>query len=178
MFGRLGHFVVRHARPVLVASLLVLVAVGVLGAGAFGKLQSGGFEDPDAESTAASTVVEEQFGGDADLVLLVGTEAGTVDDPESAAAGSDLTDRLAADPELSRVVSYWDGGAPSLRSEDGSQALIVANLADGDVESIVDRYDGESGPLDVTLGGPEVAGEDIPRRFCVTSQLPRASPCR
>jgi RND superfamily putative drug exporter len=162
MLGLLGAFVVRHARAVLVVSLLFMVGVGVLGAGAFGKLQSGGFEDPDAESSLATATVEEQFGGDADLVFLVETDAGTVDDPEAVAAGSDLTDRLAADPQLSRVVSYWETDAPSLKSVDGSQALIVANLEDGDAESITDRYAGSSGPLEITIGGQEASGEDVP----------------
>ena len=162
MLGSLGAFVVRHARAVLLVSLLFVVGVGVLGGGAFGKLQSGGFEDPDAESSLAAATVEERFGGDADLVFLVETDTGTVDDPEAVAAGSDLTDRLAADPQLSRLVSYWETDVPSLKSVDGSQALIVANLADGDAESVTDRYAGSSGPLEITVGGPEASGEDVP----------------
>ncbi len=162
MLVSLGVFVVRHARTVLVVSLLFMVGVGVLGAGAFGKLQSGGFDDPDAESSLAAAAVEEQFGGDADLVFLVETDAGTVDDPEAVADGSDLTDRLAADPQLSRVVSYWKTDAPSLKSVDGSHALIVANLEDGDAESITDRYAGSSGSLEITVGGQEASGEDVP----------------
>ena len=162
MLGRLGSFVVRHARAVLVVSSLLLAAVGVLGAGAFGKLQSGGFEDPQAESTLATTLVNDRMGGDADVVFLVKAQSGTVDDPEAAAAGTELTDRLAADSDLSRIVSYWETGAPSLKSEDETQALIVANLADGDVEAVSDRYTRDGGALDVTVGGPAVAGEDVP----------------
>jgi RND superfamily putative drug exporter len=131
MLGTLGSFVVRHARAVLVASVIVLVGVGVLGAGAFGKLQTGGFEDPDAESSAASALVEERFGGDADILFLVTADAGTVDDPAPAAAGAELTAAMVGDPALSQVVSYWNSGAPTLRSDDGTQALIVANLEDG-----------------------------------------------
>jgi RND superfamily putative drug exporter len=161
MLGTLGSFVVRHARAVLVASVIVLVGVGVLGAGAFGKLQTGGFEDPDAESSAASALVEERFGGDADVVFLVTADGGTVDDPEPAAAGAELTAAMAGDPDLSRVISYWDGGAPMLRSDDGTQALIVANLEDGDAATVAERYGGASGPLEVTAGGGAVAGEDV-----------------
>jgi RND superfamily putative drug exporter len=161
MLGTLGSFVVRHARAVLVASVIVLVGVGVLGAGAFGKLQTGGFEDPGADSSAASALVEERFGGDADVVFLVTADAGTVDDPAPAAAGAELTAAMAGDPALSRVVSYWDSGAPTLRSDDGTQALIVANLEDGDAATVAERYGGTSGPLEVTAGGGAVAGEDV-----------------
>ena len=161
MLATLGSFVGRHARGVLVASVIVLVGVGVLGAGAFGKLQTGGFEDPHAESTTASDLIDERFAGESDLVFLVTSDAGTVDDPEPAAAGATLTATMAADPELSRVVSYWDSGAPALRSDDGSQALIVANLGDAEAGSVAERYAGESGPLEVTVGGGAVAGEDV-----------------
>ncbi|HEX6578980.1 MAG TPA: hypothetical protein VF082_11485 [Jiangellaceae bacterium] len=161
MLATLGSFVARHARGVLVASVIVLAGVGVLGAGAFGKLQTGGFEDPDAESTVASELIDERFGGESDLVFLFTSDAGTVDDPEPAAAGAALTATMAADPELSRVVSYWDSGAPSLRSDDGSQALIVANLGDAEAGSVAERYAGISGPMEVTVGGGAVAGEDV-----------------
>jgi RND superfamily putative drug exporter len=68
---------------------------------------------------------------------------------------------MAGDPDLSRVISYWDGGAPMLRSDDGTQALIVANLEDGDAATVAERYGGASGPLEVTAGGGAVAGEDV-----------------
>ncbi|HEU0213722.1 MAG TPA: MMPL family transporter [Jiangellaceae bacterium] len=161
MLATLGSFVARHARGVLVASVIVLVGVGVLGAGAFGKLQTGGFEDPHAESTVASDLIDERFGGESDLVFLVTSDAGSVDDPGPAAAGAALTAKLTADPELSRVVSYWDSGAPALRSDDGSQALIVANLGGAEAGSVAERYAGASGPLEVTVGGGAVAGEDV-----------------
>ena len=40
---------VRRARLVLVAAMLVVVGFGVLGFGSFGKLKTGGFLDPGAE---------------------------------------------------------------------------------------------------------------------------------
>jgi putative drug exporter of the RND superfamily len=47
MAGSIGSFLVRRARVVLVVAVLIVVAFGVLGMGAFGKLKSGGFQDPD-----------------------------------------------------------------------------------------------------------------------------------
>ena len=40
---------VRHARLVLVVAMLAVIGFGVLGFGAFGKLKTGGFQDPGAE---------------------------------------------------------------------------------------------------------------------------------
>ncbi|HXU96713.1 MAG TPA: hypothetical protein VFP03_01315, partial [Jiangellaceae bacterium] len=113
MLGQLATFVVRHARLVLAVFLVVVAAVAVLGFGAFAKLQTGGFDDPAAESTAAAELLEQRFGGESDLVFLVRADAGTVDEGPAAEAGAALSDRLAADPDLSHVTSYWTTGAPS-----------------------------------------------------------------
>jgi RND superfamily putative drug exporter len=161
MLGQLATFVVRHARLVLAAFLVVVAAVAVLGFGAFAKLQTGGFDDPAAESTAAAELLEQRFGGESDLVFLVRADAGTVDEGPAAEAGAALSDRLAADPDLSHVTSYWTTGAPSMKSVDGTQALVVANIAQGDSASIADNYSGDAGAVEVIVGGPAVAGDDI-----------------
>ena len=58
MTGPIGSFVVRRARLVLVAAMLAVVGFGVLGFGAFGKLKTGGFADPGAESTTAQMLTD------------------------------------------------------------------------------------------------------------------------
>ena len=161
MLGQLATFVVRHARLVLAVFLVVVAAVAVLGFGAFAKLQAGGFDDPAAESTAAAELLEQRFGGESDLVFLVRADAGTVDEGPAAEAGAALSDRLAADPDLSHVTSYWTTGAPSMKSVDGTQALVVANIAHGDSASITDKYSGDAGAVEVIVGGLAVAGDDI-----------------
>jgi putative drug exporter of the RND superfamily len=161
MLGHFATFVVRHARLVLAAFFVAVAAVAVLGFGAFAKLQTGGFDDPAAESTAAAELLEERFGGESDLVFLVRADAGTVDEGPAAEAGAALSDRLAADPNLSHVTSYWTTGAQSMKSVDGTQALVVANIADGNSGSIADKYSGDAGAVEVIVGGPAVAGDDI-----------------
>jgi putative drug exporter of the RND superfamily len=161
MLGQLATFVVRHARLVIAAFLVVVAAVAVLGFGAFAKLQAGGFDNPAAESTAAAELLEQRFGGESDLVFLVRADAGTVDEGPAAEAGAALSDRLAADPDLSHVTSYWTTGAPSMKSVDGTQALVLANIANGDSASIADKYSGDAGAAEVIVGGPAVAGDDI-----------------
>lgn len=163
MLGALARFVVGHARLVLLGSVIALIGLAVLGAGAFGKLQSGGFNDPGADSTLAAELIEEHFDDDADLVFVVSARGRSVDDASAAAAGSALTAEMDADPALSRVVSYWHTGAPSMVSTDGTQALIVADLV-GDAAAVSDRYAGAHDGLDVTVGGPEIIGEDIPEQ--------------
>ena len=137
MLARLARFTVRRRRRVLVATLLLFAIAGALGAGVAGHLSSGGFEDPDAESTAADRLVEEVFGGgDPNLVLLVKAKGGAVDDAKAAGAGQSLTAEVAALPGVEQAVSYWSlGSPPPLRSRDASQALVLARLA-GDEDAV------------------------------------------
>ncbi|WP_158883855.1 MMPL family transporter [Amycolatopsis anabasis] len=163
MFTSLGRFAVGHARGILAGTLLVLVAAGALGFTAFGKLKSQGFSDPAAESSQAADLVNARFGGAADLVFLVAAHEGTVDGPAVSSAGTQLTDRLAADPDLAGVTSYWRTAVPPLRSDDGRYALVVARLTGGEtgLERVAERYGGDRGPISVTVGGGAAAGRDI-----------------
>lgn len=162
MFARLGRFAADHARAVLAVAVLLMIGAGALGMTAFGKLQSQGFTDPAAESSQAQDLVEHAFGGDTNFALLVQAKTGTVDDADARAAGTRLATRVAADRDLSGVTSYWQTGAPALKSGGGRAALIVAHAADQDaVGGIVDRYETDQGPVTVTAGGGAVANADV-----------------
>src|SRR5215472_6039641 len=127
MNGSMGRFVVRRARLVLVAALLAVVGFGVLGVGSIGKLKTGGFQDPAAESTTAQTLTDQRFGGSVGVVLLIHADAGTVDSAPARAAGAQAASRLAAVPGVSNVVSYWQTRNPGLRSKDGKFALVLGS---------------------------------------------------
>jgi RND superfamily putative drug exporter len=173
MFARLGRFAADHARAVLAVAVLLMLGAGALGMTAFGKLQSQGFTDPAAESSQAQDLVEHAFGGGTNFALLVKAKTGTVDDTLARAAGTELATRVAADRDLSGVTSYWQTGAPALKSTDGRAALIVAHAADQDaVADIVDRYQTGQGPLTVTAGGGAVANADVSHQ--VAADLLRA----
>jgi putative drug exporter of the RND superfamily len=167
MFERYGTFVARRARLVLVISgLLVLLAAGI-GAGAFGKLQNGGFEDPASDSSRAAAVVDRDYGGATNLVLLVDARSGGVDDPAVTAAGTDLANRLAAEPGVTNVVSYWGTHAPSLRAHDGTRALIAAHL-DGDegqamekAKALIPVYTAGTPQFTVLAGGDAAQNRDV-----------------
>ena len=163
MTAPVGRFVVRRARLVLVAAMLAVVGFGVLGVGAFGELQTGGFQDPGAESTIAQTLTDQRFGGSDGVVLLVHAEAGTVDGTSARAAGAEAARRLAAVPGVSNVVSYWQTRDPGLRSKDGRYALILGSaksdrdLSSSELASLRSR----SRQVDVTVGGSAAIGNDI-----------------
>src|SRR4051812_37641272 len=108
MFGRIGRFAATHARSVLLVTLLVMLGAGALGFTAFGKLKTaGGFADPAAESSKAQELVEEEFGGDSDIVFVLSPASGTVDAAANRRAGVALTEELESDRGLTDVVSYF-----------------------------------------------------------------------
>ena len=160
MLERLGRFLLRRRWAVLAATLVAVVVSGVVGGSAITRLKSGGFDDPAAESTRAAEVLRDQFGtGDPNLVLLVTAKGGDVDDPAVAAAGEAITRRLAAEPDLAQVVSYWATDAPALKSGDGGQALVLGRIT-GDEEDMDERaaaltaaYARDDAALSVQVGG-------------------------
>ncbi len=165
MLSTVARLVTTRARLVLVAALVFFAVAGALGGGVADRLITGGFEDPSSESTKAEDYLLDRLGAGApNVVLLVTAKDGTVDDTEVARAGRDLTQRLAAEPDMKGVVSYWsEGNAPPLRSEDGHRALVVGLLDAPDDDALNDRIgdlapqfrvtQGDSGPVTVGVGG-------------------------
>jgi RND superfamily putative drug exporter len=143
--------------------MLAVVGFGVLGFGAFGKLKTGGFQDPRAESTTAQTLTDQRFGGADGVVLLVHAKTGTVDDAPAQTAGAEAARRLAAVPGVSNVVSYWQTRNPGLRSKDATYALVLGSTrSDRDLSaSELAGLRSHNTQVDVTVGGDAAIGNDI-----------------
>ncbi|MEV6472521.1 MMPL family transporter [Streptomyces sp. NPDC051657] len=168
MFERLAELAIRRSRPVLVVAAVALVLMGAVGAGAFGKLLGGGFDDPSSPSTRAAVVIDEKFGGETNLVLLVGAADGSVDSPAVRQSGQSLVAGLKEEKGLTNVVSYWDTGSPDLRSEDGREAMVLAHVTGDETrqqenaQQIIDAYTGtQDDGLTVRAGGGAAVGSDL-----------------
>ncbi|WP_439678930.1 MMPL family transporter [Embleya sp. MST-111070] len=169
MFERIAELTVRRPKLVLVVAGLLVVLMGVLGAGAFGKLLSGGgFDDSASESTRAKQVIDKKFGGETNLVLLVRAPDGGVDGPAARQGGQSLVTDLKKEKHLDNVISYWDAGIPELRSKNGRQAMVLAHVKGDDseraenVKGILEHYTGRYGPgLTVQAGGATAVGDEL-----------------
>lgn len=106
MLARRADVLARRPRLVLAVTVVLVALAAVFGGGAVGKLKGGGFDDPGSDSTRAREELQARFGGRPDLLLLVRARGGTADSPAVAAAGRELTTRLAGEPGLSGVTSY------------------------------------------------------------------------
>ncbi|WP_410535643.1 MMPL family transporter [Streptomyces sp. KL2] len=168
MLSWIADLVLRRPRTVLVAALVSVLAMAAVGIGAFGKLQSGGFDDPDAPSSRATALIDEKFGGETNLVLLVrADDGGRLDSPAAERAGREIADGLRDEPGVSGVVSYWDTGGSALTSRDGGQALILAHIEGDDTErtdragELSEKWSGDRGAVTVRTGGQAAVASDI-----------------
>lgn len=170
MYRRAGVFVTRRPRLVLLAALVFLLVSAGFGAGAAGRLKTGGYDDPQSGSSRAARVAAEHLGASPNLVLVARAPGGSVDDPAARSAGEELTSRLAAQPHVSGVNAYWTDRAAELRGRDGGTAMLLAHV-DGEGEQLaarVRRLSGEltapTGPapaLRVTAGGTALTDAEL-----------------
>ncbi|MEU0804849.1 MMPL family transporter [Streptomyces sp. NPDC005970] len=168
MFERIAELAIRRSRLVLILAVLALALMSAVGAGAFDKLKGGGFDDPASPSTRAAEVIDEKFGGETNLVLLVRSSDGRIDTSTSRKSGQDLLADLGKDKRLSNVVSYWETNSPDLRSKDGREAMVLAHVRGDTTEQrenakeILDTYSGTyKNTLTVQAGGGAAVGADL-----------------
>ncbi|MFI6035299.1 MMPL family transporter [Streptomyces sp. NPDC051315] len=153
-------FVTARPRLSLLAALVLTVLAVLAGSGVADRLGSGGWEDPDAQSTYATKALEREFpDSQPNLLLLVDSGRASVDDPAVAAEASRLAERLAGEKGVVGVGSYWQSKAPALRAEDGHEALIAARVTGDEttmgetLDRIAPSYRGTHGPVEVKVGG-------------------------
>ncbi|MFF0156097.1 MMPL family transporter [Streptomyces sp. NPDC005263] len=168
MFEHMAELAIRRSRLVLVVAALAVALMGVVGAGAFDKLKGGGFDDPASPSTRAAKVIDEKFGGETNLVLLVRSPDGRIDTPASTERGRGLVADLKKDKRLSNVVSFWETNSPDLRSKDGHEAMVLAHVRGDTTEQrknaieILDTYSGTyRDTLTVQAGAGAAVGADL-----------------
>ncbi|MFI1190961.1 MMPL family transporter [Streptomyces californicus] len=168
MLTGIAELALRRTRLLLVIASVAIVLMGALGVGAFGKLLSGGFDDPDAPSARAQSIIDEKFGGETDLVLLVRAVDGSpLDSPAVEERGRTLTEGLKKDPKVGNVISYWDTGADALTSEGGDKALVLAHVNGDENEradlaaELIEEFGGVRNGVDVQAGGLSAIMNDV-----------------
>lgn len=130
LFAALGRVVVRRRRLVLGLFVLGLMVAGAAGAQVFGALKTAGYDDPGSESARAQAALVQRFGvQDPAVVLAVESPTG-IDSTRGTTQATALVGRLAGQPGVTSVVSYWTSGKPAaLRGSDGrtGQVLVYAD---------------------------------------------------
>ncbi|KUP97687.1 MMPL family transporter [Thermobifida cellulosilytica] len=163
MFSALGRFTYRGRVWVLLATVVFVVFAALWGTGLFGSVSDGGFEDPDAESTRAAEVIEEELGHDAvDVVAVYRSDELRVDNPTFAKAVQRVLDDL-PDEYVKSATSYLDEDLSDIErgilvSEDRHAVYVPITLVGEDQVERMESFEAiaadlDAGPLDTYLGG-------------------------
>jgi RND superfamily putative drug exporter len=167
MLARLTNLVLQRPKAVLLVVLLVVLTAGTMASGLQKRVTAGGYEDEGSEAKQTSAYIERTFGrSEPNLVLVVSDRRGA-DNPQVAAAGQALTQRLAKEHDVNQVQSYWSlGRPPALRANNGAQALVLAHIQ-GNFDDRIDRakelrprYTGTVDGLQVKLGGESLLWQE------------------
>jgi RND superfamily putative drug exporter len=174
MLNRLGSFIVRRRRLVLVACGGLLAVMAFLATMAFSVLQGGGFTNASSSSSQAQALVDQDFGGETNLVLLLTPRNGqTLTSTPVTALAHRVTARLDARGDVEDVASYWNGHPAALRGKDGRSAVITMYVEGGDqaqtnsAKAIRTQFTSASGAAtvsgaaDISAGGPLAVNADI-----------------
>jgi RND superfamily putative drug exporter len=167
VFEKLGHFIVKRSKIVLIVFTLGILVAGGVGSLAFGKLDSGGYSDLNSESAKAATYLTEKFQVKEPVaILVVDTGSKQVDDPTITDAAIALEKEIASTSGVSKTLSFWStGGAESMKATDGKAAFlfVYADIKVGDFDTlgkigadIQERFDGKRGALTVYASGSGV----------------------
>lgn len=178
MLEQLGSFVVRRRRLVLIVAAAVLAVMAVLATQAFSVLKGGGFADPSSGSSRAEQVIDDSFGGQTNLVLLVAPrDGGQLDSAAVSSVAHRVTGQLHARRDVTSIASYWDRRAPALRAKDGQSGLITMHVEGDDsaradaattIISDATRQGSGSSGVQVRAGGNLAANQDITDSIAVS----------
>lgn len=156
-------------------TLTILVAGGV-GSLSFGKLGAGGYSDLSSDSAKAAIYLNEKFGVEEPVVVLV-VDSGvqSIDSPEVVQAAQALEAKVAEVAGITKTLSFWStGGAPAMRSIDGKASFLFAyaDTRSNDFDSIgsigekiQSKFDGQQGILRVYAAGAGVITHAINHRI-------------
>ncbi|MFD9359634.1 MMPL family transporter [Streptomyces sp. NPDC060031] len=161
---------VRHRRLVVFLALMFAVVAAWYGASAGEHMTAGDVVPVSAESARGDRVLASQFHAPRANMILVARARQPVDAGAPTAAGLELQRRLAADPAVANVVSFWSAQAPELRSHDGRAALLVVQLrgredaATQAAGRLLPHVTGRQGALEVLASGEAVVRAEIMRQ--------------
>ena len=158
MFNRIANLSTRHAKAtLLLTTLLTVIAFGV-GTQLFGKLQTGGYSDPNSDSWKATSIIHDTFKEREPQVVLI---VDAMNQDINSVDGLSLEKSVANIPGVERTLSYWSANKnPAYLSKDGHAAYVfiyISSKNPSDIEKvsaqIQARFDGVQGSVRIYATG-------------------------
>jgi len=143
--GRVGVWVIDHARITTAVWLLLIVGLGVFAPRVESELSGAGWQADGSDSVAARELAQEHFGGNAStsIQVVVHSTDGPVTEGSGAQVLAAASALLKEDPRIAEVVQPQPGATIS---EDGDTAVLLAG-ANADPNEMVRVADDLKGPL-------------------------------
>lgn len=163
MFAAWGRVVVRFRWAALGGGLVVVLAGVLWGSAVFGSLSGGGYDDPHSESSRVRAQVTREFGPqDPDVLVLYSSREKTVDDPGFRGPVTAALARVAAEPQVVDVRSWYGSGSPVLVSRDRHATYAVVRLRPGPDDQKLDAYQAIRSVFDAGHGVTTQLGGALP----------------
>jgi uncharacterized membrane protein YdfJ with MMPL/SSD domain len=161
MLSRLGEFLYAHGRRVLFLAALGAILAGVFGAGVAKHLSPYAANDPATQSIQAMNRYQDATGRQIDAGVVALVSSGSVRTAAASQRVSRVAQQLRAQPDVARVISFYDVRNPAMVSRDGRSTYVLAYfkpLSDqrikDDTTAIQSAFAGQA---DVKLGGQAFA---------------------
>jgi len=182
MFEKLGSLIVKRKRLIFSLFLVAIFSAGAIGTSVFGKLDSGGYNDPKSDSAKAFEYLTDVFKVKDPAVVLVVETSNGVNDPAVVATAAKLETSIKGEAGVGSTLSYWSaGGAPTLKSSDENSAFLFIYSEDvewDNVQSlgkrIQEKYDGKFENLTVYASGTGVFAHAINTKIADDLKLSEA----
>ncbi len=174
MFEKLGRFTVKRSKLVLLVFVITMLIAGGIGFTVLGKLDSGGYSDPNSESTQVWNYFKDNLNvRDAGVILVVDGKGKSVNDPKVVSDALALENEIQKVEGVSKTHSYWSGGnLPTLKSKDGNAAYLMIYTKSDDFKDVSKlgkeiqaKFDGNYKNLRVYATGPGVITSAINHRI-------------
>ncbi|MFE9708437.1 MMPL family transporter [Streptomyces sp. NPDC005930] len=156
---RLARWSFRHWRGVLGSTACLLVVCAVVGFGAGGRWSNGGYVAEDTAAWRAERAARPFAASTPDLVLYA-RPGRSVDSPDVAKQGRQVTELAARSPGVAVALSYWSTGLGELRTADRRGALLRIDLegddsaAAGTARGLVPSLRAAAPELRLSVSGP------------------------
>src|SRR5919197_5694324 len=165
MLGRLATFQYANGRWVVFAAIVAAAIAGAFGFGVAKHMSPYGADDPATESVKAMHRFEHAAGRQIDAGVVALVQPGEVRSPAAQARVGQIAAQLRAQPDVARVVSYYDAHDSALVSRDGRSTYVLAYykpVSDKAQEDVAKQIEKRfSGQRDVTLGGEAIANAQV-----------------
>ena len=169
MLDRWSKVLVRRPLVVLLAGVALTLAAGAYGAGVFGSLSQGGFDDPGSESSQALQLERDALGNhgaDVDRDLLQRRAPGRRPRVPGAGRGdARRASRRAPPPRCVTVVRH--GARPTWSASDGHGTQVVISLAGETQDEYLESFEA----IEHDLAGRRACETDLAGTFAIFADV-------